>query len=83
METYLFYLTHLIMMTCFIVIISIGWEEHKLAVKKNMAGIISGISPIKKLKTIYRTFGKERVCFKSLIINVLYIGMQMYSQLFK
>ena len=83
METYLFCLTHLIMMTCFIVIVSIGWEVHKPMTIKNMAGIFSGISPMKKLKTIYRTFNKERLCFKSLIINLLYIGMQLYTQLFK
>jgi hypothetical protein len=83
MEIYLFYLTHLIMMICFIVIISIVWEEHKPMVIKNGAGIISGISPIKKLKAIYRTIGKKEIWFKSLIVNSLYIGMQMYNQLFK
>lgn len=83
METYLFYLTHLIMMICFVVIVSIGWEETGLMDIKCMVGIISGISPIKKLKAICRTFDKEQFCFKSLLINILYIGMQMYSQLFK
>lgn len=83
METYLFYFTHLIMITCFIVIISIGWEEIKPVVIKTMAAIISGISPVEKLKTIYRTFDKKEYYFKSLIFNTLYIGMQLYSQLFK
>jgi hypothetical protein len=83
METYIFYFTHLIMITCFIVIISMGWEEHKPIVIKNMVVIIGGISPIKKLKTTYRTFDKEKFCFKLLIISLLNSGIQMYSQLFK
>jgi hypothetical protein len=83
METYLFYITHLIMITCFLTIISTGWAEHMHTIFKNVSELISGISPLKKPKAIYRLINQERTCFKSLLVNMLYIGMQISNQLIK
>lgn len=83
METYLFYTTHLTMFICAATVIAARTIENKQPFVKKILDFTSVISPVKKLKAIYRTLIKESKYVKTLVINILNIGMQISNQLLK
>ncbi|WP_214072566.1 hypothetical protein [Mucilaginibacter sp. dw_454] len=75
METYLFYATHLIMTACIAVVISASLPENGIAYMKRIFDLTNGLFSFENLK--------ERLVFKSLIINILTIGLQIATQLLR
>jgi len=83
METNLFYITHLAMFICAATIVCTVCLENIQAWAIKLLNLASGISPLKKLKAIYRSLVKESISIKSLIVSVLNIGTQISNQLLK
>ena len=83
MEMSLFCITHLIMFICAAIIACTLCLENIHTSVIMLLNPASGISRLKKLKTIYRTLIIESILIKSLIINMLNIGMEISNQLMK
>lgn len=73
METYLFYATHLIMAACIAVLISATLPENGIAYRKRIVDLTNGLFSFENLK--------GRLVFKSIIINLLTISLQIATQL--
>lgn len=83
METYLFYATHLIMIACVAVVISAAKPENMQNSLKWIQDLSGRIAFLKNFKAMYRSIGKEGICIKTLIINILSIALQISAQLLK
>jgi hypothetical protein len=75
METYLFYATHLIMTACIALVISASLSENGSAYRKRIQDLTISLFPLEKMK--------ERLVFKSMVINLLTIGLQIATQLLR
>lgn len=83
METYLYYLTHLVMAVCITIIISAKWHQHiQIAISRALVKL-GDISLSNNLKAVYQSLRKEEKLTKALIIRFLTIGMQITIQLLK
>ncbi|MDP9077062.1 MAG: hypothetical protein M3O71_06530 [Bacteroidota bacterium] len=83
METCVFYITHLVMAICAVIIIGSACPESRKISLEKFLMLTSDMSLLKKLKAIYRSSIKEKKSVKSLVINILNIGTQISNQLLK
>lgn len=83
MDTILFILTHSVMLVCAAIVLCNSQLDSIVAFASRIMNLISGISPLKIARAIYRLFRKESLSFKVLIINILNIGIQISNQFLK